>query len=70
MNILAGIIGLSVVAFVILVVRSLRYVPSGKANYAEKELSYVAPKKAVKKPTRRFYIRDNGTIVKKDLCRC
>jgi len=70
MNILAGIIGLSLLAFIILVVRSLRYVPNGRANYAEKELSYEQPKATPKKQTRRFYIRDNGTIVKKEFCHC
>jgi len=71
MNILAGIIGLTLVGFIIIVLRSLRYVPSKRPNFAEKELTYVAPTEAPrKKQARRFYILPNGTIIKKEFCQC
>lgn len=67
---LAGLTFGMLVVFIVVVARSLRYVPSNRPNYEEKELTATAYDY---KPTRRntrFHIRNNGTVVKQELCQC
>ena len=70
---LSGIVLGMTIAFVIIVVRSLRYLPTGRPNYEEKELTATAydyqpqPKSG---RFRRFHIKDEGVIIKKEFCQC
>ena len=69
---LTGIVIAACIAFGIIVARSLRYVPKERPNYEEKELTSTAfdYNPTPNRRATRFYIRDNGVIVKRELCQC